>query len=124
MVDGSSRTVAPKPACLVASIERPSEVTINNIADMVVAFDSSVAEPRGPKAVCEPIPPNAPAKSAAFPLCSKTTTAECARQVRRLPALQQNHNNQEEAHDYMNSQKQIVHCRFPSVYGTQLPRSN
>ena len=41
--------------------------------EIVVAFDNNVAEPRGPNAVCEPIPPNAPAKSAAFPLCSKTT---------------------------------------------------
>jgi hypothetical protein len=47
---------------------------MNNTAETVVAFDNNVAEPRGPKAVCEPIPPNAPAKSAAFPLCSKTTT--------------------------------------------------
>src|SRR5207248_7086473 len=44
------------------------------IAETVVAFDNRVAEPRGPKAVCEPIPPNAPARSAALPLCSSTTT--------------------------------------------------
>ena len=31
-------------------------------------------DPRGPNAVCEPIPPNAPARSAAFPLCNSTTT--------------------------------------------------
>ena len=41
---------------------------MNNIADTVVAFDNSVADPRGPNAVWEPIPPNAPAKSAALPL--------------------------------------------------------
>jgi hypothetical protein len=43
------------------------------MAETVVALESSVAEPRGPNAVCEPMPPNAPAKSAAFPLCSSTT---------------------------------------------------
>jgi len=63
----------PKPAFRVAMIESVNDVTIKATAEIVVAFDSSVAEPRGPKAVCEPMPPNAPAKSAAFPLCSKTT---------------------------------------------------
>ena len=61
------------PASRVAKIESDMEVNINTIAEIVVAFDSSVAEPLGPKAVCEPIPPNAPAKSAALPLCSSTT---------------------------------------------------
>ena len=50
------------------------DVTMNTMAEIVVAFESKVAEPRGPKAVCEPMPPNAPAKSAALPLCSSTTT--------------------------------------------------
>ena len=54
-------------------MESDIDVNINTIAEMVVAFESSVAEPRGPNAVCEPIPPNAPAKSAALPLCSNTT---------------------------------------------------
>jgi hypothetical protein len=57
----------------VASIESARDVSMNTTAEMVVAFESSVAEPRGPNAVWEPIPPNAPAKSAAFPLCSSTT---------------------------------------------------
>ena len=69
-----SRTVfAPADDPRVARIESDSDVIMNTIADTVVAFESSVAEPRGPKAVCEPMPPNAPAKSAAFPLCSSTT---------------------------------------------------
>ena len=68
-----SNTVVPSPAFRVARIDNESEVTMNSTADTVVAFDNSVAEPRGPKAVCEPIPPKAPAKSAAFPLCSRTT---------------------------------------------------
>lgn len=69
----SSNTDVPRPAFRVAMIESDNDVTIKATAEIVVAFDSSVAEPRGPKAVCEPMPPNAPAKSAAFPLCSKTT---------------------------------------------------
>jgi hypothetical protein len=52
---------------------------MNRIAEIVVAFESSVAEPLGPNAVWEPDPPN-------------------ARQVRSLPALQQHYNNQEDAH--------------------------
>ena len=68
-----SRTVAPAPAFLVAMIESPSDVHMKTIAEIVVAFDNNVADPRGPNAVCEPMPPNAPAKSAAFPLCSKIT---------------------------------------------------
>jgi hypothetical protein len=58
----------------VARIESESDVTMNRTAEAVVAFDRSVADPRGPNAVCEPIPPNAPARSAAFPLCNRTTT--------------------------------------------------
>jgi hypothetical protein len=69
-----SKIVLPKPARRVARIDSESDVTMNRIADAVVAFESSVADPLGPNAVCEPIPPNAPARSAAFPLCSNTTT--------------------------------------------------
>jgi len=58
----------------VAMIESVSEVNINAIAEIVVAFESTVADPRGPKTVCDPMPPNAPARSAALPLCSSTTT--------------------------------------------------
>ncbi len=55
-------------------IDNAIEVIMKSTAEIVVALDKSVAEPRGPNAVCEPIPPKAPAKSAAFPLCSNTTT--------------------------------------------------
>ena len=68
-----SRTVVPTPAFLVARIDSVIDVIMKRTAEIVVAFDNRVAEPRGPNAVCEPIPPNAPARSAAFPLCSKTT---------------------------------------------------
>jgi hypothetical protein len=54
-------------------IDSVIDVTINTTAEIVVAFDSSVAEPRGPKAVCDPMPPNAPARSAALPLCNRIT---------------------------------------------------
>ena len=63
----------PPPASRVAKIDSDMDVNMNTIAEIVVAFDSSVADPLGPNAVCEPIPPNAPAKSAALPLCSSTT---------------------------------------------------
>ncbi len=46
---------------------------MKRLAAIVVALDNNVAVPRGPNTVCEPIPPNAPAKSAALPLCSRTT---------------------------------------------------
>src|SRR5262249_54081500 len=69
-----SRIVLPSTDRRVAIIESVSDVIMNRIAEAVVAFDSSVADPRGPKAVWDPIPPNAPAKSAAFPLCNNTTT--------------------------------------------------
>ena len=39
---------------------------IKSDAAIVVALDSTVAVPRGPKTVCEPIPPNAPAKVGRF----------------------------------------------------------
>src|SRR5207244_150930 len=68
-----SRIVFPTPDRLVCRIDSDSEVIMNNIADTVVALDSNVADPRGPNAVCDPMPPNAPAKSAALPLCSRTT---------------------------------------------------
>ena len=68
-----SNTEVPKPAFRVARIESVRDVTMKRTAEIVVAFDKRVAEPRGPNAVWEPIPPNAPARSAAFPLCSKTT---------------------------------------------------
>jgi hypothetical protein len=49
------------------------DVSINMIAHHVVALERNVAAPRGPNAVWLPAPPNAPARSAASPLCSNTT---------------------------------------------------
>jgi len=57
-----------------ASIARLIDVTMKSAAAMVVALERIVADPRGPNAVCDPIPPKAPARSAALPLCSSTTT--------------------------------------------------
>lgn len=68
-----SKTVFADPELRVARIDNESDVIMNTMAEAVVALESSVAEPRGPNAVCEPIPPNAPARSAALPLCSSTT---------------------------------------------------
>ena len=69
-----SRTLPELDAFLIARIARVSEVSMKSAAAMVVAFERTVAEPRGPNAVWDPIPPKAPAKSAALPLCKSTTT--------------------------------------------------
>ena len=61
------------PALRVATMDSEIDVSMNKTAEIVVAFERSVADPRGPNAVCEPMPPKAPARSAALPLCSKTT---------------------------------------------------
>ncbi len=53
--------------------ESVSEVIINTMAHQVVARERNVAAPRGPNAVWLPAPPNAPARSAALPLCSMIT---------------------------------------------------
>ena len=67
-------TELPGPAptvfwCMVKAID----VSMNMMAHQVVALVRNVAAPLGPKAVWLPAPPNAPAKSAASPLCSNTT---------------------------------------------------
>jgi len=69
-----SRTLPVVPELRVAKIASVSDVTMKTAAATVVARESTVADPRGPNAVCEPIPPKAPARSAALPLCSSTTT--------------------------------------------------
>jgi hypothetical protein len=43
------------------------EVSMKIMADHVVRRVSKFAAPRGQNAVCEPCPPNAPARSADFP---------------------------------------------------------
>ena len=50
------------------------DVSMNMMAHHVVALERNVAAPRGPNAVWLPAPPKAPARSAASPLCSNTTT--------------------------------------------------
>src|SRR5579864_1643820 len=69
-----SRTLPEEAALRVARIASDSDVIMKTAAAIVVALDRTVADPRGPKAVCEPIPPKAPARSAALPLCNSTTT--------------------------------------------------
>ena len=64
---------ALEPLLFVAMIDSEIEVSMKTTVEIVVAFESSVAEPRGPKAVWEPIPPKAPARSAALPLCKRIT---------------------------------------------------
>jgi hypothetical protein len=53
--------------------ERARELIMKTMAHHVVAFVRKVAAPRGPNAVWLPAPPNAPAKSAAEPLCNMIT---------------------------------------------------
>ena len=44
-----SSTEVPKPALLVAMMESDSDVTMKSVAATVVARESTVAAPRGPK---------------------------------------------------------------------------
>jgi hypothetical protein len=62
------------PPCLMALMERVTEVSMKSTAEIVVAFDSAVAAPRGPNAAWLPCPPKAAEMSPALPLCSSTTT--------------------------------------------------
>ena len=48
-------------------IQRPSDVSMKTTAQIVVIFDMRLCVLRGPNAVWLPPPPNAPARSAAFP---------------------------------------------------------
>src|ERR1019366_392577 len=52
---------------------REIEITMKSAAPQAVSLVSRLAAPRGPNAVCEPCPPNAPARSADLPCCSSTT---------------------------------------------------
>jgi hypothetical protein len=52
---------------------RASEVNMKRTAAMVVALERTVAAPRLPRAVWLPPPPKAPARSAHFPDCRRTT---------------------------------------------------
>src|ERR1700687_124667 len=61
------------PAPREAITESVREVIIKITLDKVVALESAVAAPLGPKAVWLPIPPNAAAISPLLPLCSSTT---------------------------------------------------
>ena len=52
---------------------RLMEVIVKMIAHQVVTLVSRLVVPRGPNAVCDPWPPNAPARSALVPCCSRMT---------------------------------------------------
>jgi hypothetical protein len=67
------RTDPELPVARVEKMESVIEVSMKITADHVVALLSTVAAPRGPKAVWLPIPPKAAAMSALLPLCSSTT---------------------------------------------------
>src|SRR6267378_5403513 len=68
-----SRNELPCPTALSVRSTIAIAQSMNMMAHHVVALERTLAAPRGPKAVWLPAPPNAPARSAALPLCSRTT---------------------------------------------------
>src|ERR1700691_3429877 len=83
----------PAPSEGARFTDKVSEVIMKTMAHQAVARDRNVSAPRGPNAVCLPAPPNAPAKSAAEPLCNMMTmtnikqTATC--RVTRINVMRQ-----------------------------------
>jgi hypothetical protein len=69
-----SRIELPCPTALSVRSTMAKAQSMNMTAHHVVALERTLAAPRGPKAVWLPAPPKAPARSAALPLWSKTTT--------------------------------------------------
>src|ERR1700722_7657503 len=67
------KTDPPCTTALSVRIIRARAQIMNMMAHHVVACERIVAAPRGPKAVWLPAPPKAPARSAALPLCRRTT---------------------------------------------------
>ncbi len=57
-----------------ARIESEMDVSMKITMPIVVAFASADCAPRGPNVLVLPPPPNAPARSALLPLCTRTTT--------------------------------------------------
>ena len=90
-----SRTVVPKPAPFVARMESERDVIMNKTAEIVVAFDNK----RGG------------ATRAKRRL--RAHAAEGPGQVRRLPALQQHHDDQEDADQDVNQKKKNIHVNSP-----------
>src|SRR5580704_18522723 len=68
------KTEPPWTTALSVRIIKARAQIMNMMAHHVVACERIVAAPRGPKAVWLPAPPKAPARSAALPLCKRTTT--------------------------------------------------
>ena len=67
---------------------------VKRIADQVVSRVSRLAAPRGPKAVCDPWPPKAPARSADLALLKQDDT----NQKKRDDNVQHDHEVQKEIH--------------------------
>src|SRR5262249_3533088 len=62
--------------------DSPKLVTMKAPARIVVARDSTLAEPRGPKAVWVPPPPKALARSWPLPCCRRTTPIRNRHEIR------------------------------------------
>ena len=65
----------------LAKMVSEMEVSMKMMAHQVVTRDSTVAVPRGPKAVWLPIPPKVAAMSALLPCCNSTTTIRMAQTI-------------------------------------------
>src|SRR6266850_3232803 len=83
------RIELPCPTALSVRSTIAMAQSMNMMAHQVVAFESTLAAPRGPKAVWLPAPPNAPARSAALPLWSKTTMISTRQFKMKKPASSQ-----------------------------------
>ena len=91
-----SSTEPPCSTPLSVCSTSASAQTMNITAHHVVARESTVAAPRGPNAVWLPAPPNAPAMSAAFPLCSSTTMIRNRQLItKNVGSSQENHRESE-----------------------------
>ena len=56
-----------------ARMDSEMDVSMKTTTAMLVAFANADCAPRGPKVLVLPPPPNAPARSALLPLCTRTT---------------------------------------------------
>src|SRR5258708_22576147 len=92
------------PCSTLLSVRRTRAIahTMNMMAHQVVALDKTVAAPRGPNAVWLPAPPQAPAISAALPLCSRTTM------IRNKQLITQHASRRKESHEFESLQPRAI----------------
>jgi len=116
-----SRIELPCPTALSVRSTMAKAQSINMTAHHVVALERTLAAPRGPKAVWLPAPPKAPARSAALPLWSRTTTIN-TRQLATKNAGNTQNNQRESASLHpaviipTPTNKAIAHFIQPGIY--------